>query len=405
MLKKITTALTKAVSFISARINKVGGLTKPCQQFFSWIFERWWMLPVNYNFLNFSRYGGYCEKAIRNQFRQKFPFAELSREVFKPLETQHCIVAYDPTHCPKSGKKTFGVGKFWSGTDSRVKPGVEVGCLAVIDVAERTAYALEAVQTPTANQIEHHIRFLTGHKERLLSYTDYLTVDGYFMKEGFVSAMLKAGLHVITKARDDANMRYLYHGPKRTGKGRKKRFAGKVDWPRLDRRRWKVFQEDEDVTAYELVVWSVSLKQEVKAIYVWNKKTESHAILVCTDAALMGAVVLDYYQLRFQIEFLIRDAKSHAGLADCQARSEAKLYNHFNLSLMSVSVMKWLVWPLLKEEGKERQPFSMRSVKTWFTNKYLTDTIFSKLGLELSCEKMKLVLWPLKNYRSIDLWN
>jgi hypothetical protein len=247
------------------------------------------------------------------------------------------------------------------------------------------------VQTPTTNQMEHHIGFIAGHNKRILSYTDYLVADGYFMKEGFIAAMLKLGLHVITKARDDANMKYLYHGPQRTGKGRKKQFGGKIKWKSIDRRRWKVCYEDEKLIVYELVVWSVSLKQEVKALYVWNKEKESYAILVCTDTALMGAVVLDYYKLRFQIEFLIRDAKSHAGLEHCQARSEEKLYNHFNMALMSVSVLKWLVWPFLKEEGKSRKPFSMRSIKTWFTNKYLTETIFSKLGLELSSNKLKEV--------------
>jgi hypothetical protein len=94
------------------------------------------------------------------------------------------------------------------------------------------------------------------------------------------------------------------------------------------------------VIAYELAVWSVSLKQEVKALYLWNKKKENYAILVCTGAALMGAVVLDYYKLRFLIGFLIRDAISHAGLEHCQARNKEKLYNHFNMSLMNVPVLK-----------------------------------------------------------------
>jgi hypothetical protein len=49
------------------------------------------------------------------------------------------------------------------------------------------------------------------------------------------------------------------------------------------------------------------------------------------------------------------------------------------------------VWLFLKEEGKDRKPFSMRSIKTWFTNKYLTGTFFSKLGPELSCNKIKKV--------------
>jgi len=47
--------------------------------------------------------------------------------------------------------------------------------------------------------------------------------------------------------------------------------------------------------------------------------------------------IIRYYSLRFQIEFLIRDAKQYMGLEECQAVSETKLYNHFNFSLMTVS--------------------------------------------------------------------
>ena len=97
--------------------------------------------------------------------------------------------------------------------------------------------------------------------------------------------------------------------------------------------------------------------------------------------------MIEYYQLRFQIEFLIRDAKQHTGLEECQARSEIKLYNHFNMSMMAVSLMKYRCWATLPDKSK--LPFSMRSIKTWFYNKYLTETIFSNLGLELNNNKLK----------------
>lgn len=50
--------------------------------------------------------------------------------------------------------------------------------------------------------------------------------------------------------------------------------------------------------------------------------------------------IIKYYRLRFQIEFLIRDAKQHAGLEHCQARSEKKPNFHFNMALSSASVAK-----------------------------------------------------------------
>ena len=382
-------------------INKVEGLAKPGRRFLCWLFERWWILPVRYNFLNLGRYGGYSEKAIRNQFSRKFPFPALFHKLFEPLRKKTCIAAFDPSHISKNGAKTYGVDKFWSGTDQRVKKGVEAACLSIIDTADSTAYCLEVVQTPanSENLMDHYAQVITMRKRDILSYTGLLVVDGYFMKEGFIGAMQGIGLRVIAKARHDANMKYLCHGVQHQGPGRKKRFDSKVDWKNIDRRRWQVCYEDEGIIAYELVLWSVSLKQRVKAVYVWHRKKKSYAILIATDTALNGEVVVKYYRLRFQIEFLIRDAKTHAGLEHCQARSEEKLYNHFNMAMMSVSAIKWLVWARLPD--KENVPFSMRSVKTYFMNKYLIETIFSKLGLEMSCKKIKQAYYQCLNIGSM----
>lgn len=50
--------------------------------------------------------------------------------------------------------------------------------------------------------------------------------------------------------------------------------------------------------------------------------------------------IVQYYRLRFQIEFLIRDAKQHAGLEHCRVRSKRKLDFHFNMALTTVSIVK-----------------------------------------------------------------
>jgi len=47
-----------------------------------------------------------------------------------------------------------------------------------------------------------------------------------------------------------------------------------------------------------------------------------------------------YYGLRFQVEFLIRDAKQFTGLEDGMARDEQKLHTHSNIALTVVSVAK-----------------------------------------------------------------
>ena len=69
-----------------------------------------------------------------------------------------------------------------------------------------------------------------------------------------------------------------------------------------------------------------------------NTKTDKHILLACTDLELDALKIIDYYRLRFQIEFLFRDAKQFTGLNHCQARSKEKLNFHFNLSLAAINM-------------------------------------------------------------------
>lgn len=391
-MRQKQTAFDKALGFITASIEQVKEITKPQKKFLQWLFEKWVMLPSRHNFLNIFRYGDgqYCERSIRDQFSRKINFFCWFQSAFSSMKGKECIAVFDPSYIRKSGNKTYGKGKFWSGKDQRTKDGLEIGCLALTDVSDGTAYSMEAVQTPSDTQgklIEHYVGIINKRVKEILSYTSYLAADGFFMKKSFIEPLRKAGLQIITKMRPDANLRYLYTGKQKAGRGRKKIYEGKVDVKNIDKGKWNKCLDDEDITGYELKVWCVALKQVVKAVYLTSKNRQGHAILLSTDTQMEGAKIIRYYQLRFQIEFLIRDAKQHAGLEECQARSETKLYNHFNMALMTVSLMKLTCWASL--EGKENIAFSMRSIKTWFYNKFLTETIFSNLGIQLNCQKTK----------------
>ena len=98
----ILAALNKARNFVGASISKVKGFTTPGVKFFLWLLEKWWLLPVRFNFLKLSRYGGYSEKAIRNRFQQKLSFAAMFDELYSDLRKKECILAFDPTFIQKS---------------------------------------------------------------------------------------------------------------------------------------------------------------------------------------------------------------------------------------------------------------------------------------------------------------
>ena len=89
--------------------------------------------------------------------------------------------------------------------------------------------------------------------------------------------------------------------------------------------------------------------------------------------------ILEYYRIRFQIEFLYRDGKQHTGLNDSQARSENKLDFQFNASLTSINIAKVVHW--LSIPKKERKAFSMTDIKTMNHNTLLIQRFFDVFAI------------------------
>ena len=66
-----------------------------------------------------------------------------------------------------------------------------------------------------------------------------------------------------------------------------------------------------------------------------------NTLLFSTDIHLPPEQIVEYYQARFPIAFIFRDAKQFTGLSDCQARHLPRLDFHFNASLIgSVSLLR-----------------------------------------------------------------
>ncbi|MEP6520151.1 transposase, partial [Microcoleus vaginatus] len=65
-----------------------------------------------------------------------------------------------------------------------------------------------------------------------------------------------------------------------------------------------------------------------------------NALLFSTDIHLPPEQILEYYQARFQIEFIFGDAKQFTGSSDCQARHLPRLDFHFNASLIALNLAK-----------------------------------------------------------------
>ena len=393
--------LNKAESLISAIIAKIGKTTKPTQKFINHILILFMGLRGRYNFINMARYGSYTEQTYRNQMSKSFDWAEFNKNLIQQSCSDELILAFDPSYMPKSGKKTDHVGRFWSGKDQAVKPGIEIGSIAVVDAQNNTALSLEAVQTPKIAKkdtgesvVDHYVKVILDKRSVIQSLDiKYLAVDAFFSKNRFIDAVTsQSSLEVVGRLRNDANLRYQFTGKQNVGRGRKRKYGNKVDVERIDWRRIRFcFEEDDDVQIFSGIVYSISLQRLIRIVYLQNYDQNgyatSHSIFFSTDLNLRPEKILQYYRQRYQIEFLFRDAKNFAGLEDCQARSESKLHFHVNASLSSVSLAKALHYLNIPKE--ERDSFSMTDLKVMYFNQFITDFIFSKLALDMSCEKYK----------------
>jgi hypothetical protein len=393
--------LNKAESLITAIIAKIGKTTKPRQKFLKHLLILYMGLRGKYNFINMARYGLFTEQTYRNQMSKPVAWAEFNKTLIEQSCSKELILAFDPSYLPKSGKKTAHVGRFWSGKDQAVKRGIEVGAMAVVDVKNGTALSLEAVQTPRINKnetgenlVDHYATVILDKLEVISSLEiKHMAVDAFFSKKRFIDAItLRSPLEIVGRLRNDANLRYQFTGKQNEGRGRKRKYADKVDVDSIDRRRIRFcFDETDDVQIFSGIVYSVSLQRLIRIVYMQNYDQNglgtTHTIFFSTDLNLSPEKILQYYRQRFQIEFLFRDAKNFAGLEDCQARSENKLHFHVNASLTTVSIAKALHYLNIPKE--ERDSFSMTDVKVMYFNQFITDFIFSKLALDLSCEKYR----------------
>ncbi len=72
-----------------------------------------------------------------------FDFHGFKKDLIKQVVSDEAIVALDPSYIPKTGKSTFGLGRFWSGVAGFVKIGLDICGFAIVDVGNNAALHLK----------------------------------------------------------------------------------------------------------------------------------------------------------------------------------------------------------------------------------------------------------------------
>ncbi len=345
-----------------------------------------------YNFTNLSRWSQLSERTFQRNYDKTFNFRhfnELLIDLF--LGSTPLIAVSDCSYIPKSGKKTYGLDRYWSGCSQRVLKGLELSTLALVSVKSGLALTLSADQTPAGlkeetNLLVFYLQQLVSCSAYLLKKTKYWVVDGFYAKEQAWNQVAQLGLFMITKLRGDANMNYIYQGEQKR-RGRKRKNGGKVNWKgdQVVNRFNQHGTTQEGWHLYSKVVWSVQWKRKIKIVMVTTQTKQGqkgYFLLGCSDLELSADTIVAYYRLRFAIEFLFRNAKQHLGLNHCQSTKEKRLAFHFQAVMMTLNLC------LLENRLKDKTIFSLQDIKTDYFNVHWLQTIVSNLDLNAELIEM-----------------
>ena len=341
---------------------------------------------------NLSRYGAGSPKRLRRWASQEFGYLNFNLRLLdkhqviindpqpmvdKPKRLNQAILI-DATFLRKSGRNTEGLGWFHNGSSrstQKLERGLEMTLIATVNMDEHSAYALSAHQSFDQRALELACDQLSKQSDRLQEISKYVVADGYYARERFVSTTLENGFELVTLLRRDAALRYLYEGDYQ-GKGRPKRYAGRVDYEDLS--SWELHGAVRDgFKIYSRIVnypaWGRDLLIVIKV-----DRSGHRRILCSTDLTLSVTQVLELYELRFQIEFLFRDAKQHTGLGQAQT-----LDSHGHASLCAVNLLRLEARSIVLERGlaPRNMVTSVRSLKVRKYNQLVIKNFLSCLGL------------------------
>jgi putative transposase len=361
--------------------------------------------------LSISRWAerGGSYRTIQRFFSTGLPWNEMFARFFEThlFNPEHeYIVAGDETVVSKAGSQTFGIDRFFSGLKGKVIRGLSFFILSLVDTVERKSYPLGVAQTVKSEAEKQALKRIKKRKTKklktskgrrkgslnrdknelklspellriseLLSFLlkltkqfmklKYLAMDGHFGHHQAVLMARANGLELISKLRKDAALYEKYEGTY-GGKGAKKKYGERLKHDLLPVKYLrKSEQEKEIITNYYQGLFlhkEFGCELNVVIIVKLNLKTKKmgHAILFSSDLELNLEKLVDYYSLRFQIEFNFRDAKQHFGLEDFMHTTKVGVENAASLSFMMILLSAKLL------KNKAEKGVGINDLKTQF---------------------------------------
>ena len=187
----------------------------------------------------------------------------------------------------------------------------------------------------------------------------------------------KTGLQLISKLRHDAGLYLPYRGRKKNV-DRHPKYGEKIDYDHLPAEYLDQSSIEDDIRTdiYQAKLWNKEFPIPLNVVIIHKTilKTQAvaHVVLFSTDLELPFNQLIEYYKLRFQIEFNFRDAKQYWGLEDFMNVEQTPVTNAANLSLLMVNLSH-----LLLDRYRSDDPaFSVLDLKAHYRGcRYVAETI------------------------------
>ena len=347
------------------------------------------LIPGKINFTRLSRYGGHTAKTFASNFKASVDWMRVNMGIARESigDEDDIAIAIDPSFISKSGRLTYGIGRFWSGGAQRVKRGLEIMAVGAISLSKHTCVMLGAIQSPNFKTLETergmsmldwYISLVRSKADELLSLTDILVADAFFSKYEFINEVVAMGFRFVGRLRSNSYLKYLAipdpSAPPR--RGRKKMYGEKVDFSSLDMSVFTSFIYEDSkgikTECHTAVVHSRAMKRDIR-IVVCPVENGEPVVYFSTDTEMAPERIIGFYRTRFQIEFGIRDAKQFTGLQSQQTRDKERLDFAFNLSFTTLNVCKEVI-------RKDYPGLSVPQFKRLMFESYLASTIISTYG-------------------------
>ncbi len=294
------------------------------------------------------------------------------------------LLAGDEVVVTKSGKKTHGLDRFFSSLYGKAVPGLCFLSRSLISVKRRCAYPLRiepvlkaaVAEAPPAGKprtkgkrgrskgsrnrnrrevtLSPYLSFVQGLLRQVLTLVGcelslvYVVFDGALGHNDALQMVRQTGLHLISKLRHDAALYFPYEGPY-AGHGPRRKYGAKLDYRHPPERYCKATSLDKGIltTIYQMTMGHKLFPDLLNVVVIvkTNCQTgaQAHVVLFSSDRHLTHAQRIDYYGLRFQIEFTLRDAKQYWGLEDLMVVNATPVYNSANLAMLMVNLSQILI--------------------------------------------------------------